>query len=218
MSVARPFWQTGFSISSGALRSPAELLAENESLKRRLSDIEMQVASSSVGAIIRENAELKAGLGRASSTPKLLAAVLMRPPLAPYDELVLDIGQDKGISSTTRVYASNNVLIGRVRESYAHTSKAVLFTSPGHTYPVFIGSSHIPASAIGQGGGQYRADVPHGASIGVGDIVTDPSLNDGVFGSVVSVETDPSNPFDTVFIVPPVNQYEIRWVYLDTRK
>ncbi len=220
MSIAHPFWQTGFSIESGALRSPAQLLAENEGLKRTLADMQTQIASSSIAAILQENTELKAQFGRASTTPRIVAAVLSRPPLASYDELILDIGQDRGVSSTTLVYAANNVLIGRVRESFAHTSKAILFTSPGQTYPVLIGSTHIPATAVGQGGGQYRAEVAHGASVHVADPVTDSSLSDGVFGTVASVATDPSNPFDTVFITPPVNIYQIRWAYIasTTRK
>lgn len=217
MSAAAPFWQTEFSISSGSLRSPAQLLAENESLKRRLAEIEAQVASSSIGALIQENLEFKAQLGRASSTPRLLSAVLARPPLAPYDELVIDVGQDKKVGTTTLVYAAGGVLIGRVRESYAHTSKVTLFTSPGQSYAVNIGPSHIPAMAIGQGGGQYLAQVPHGSAVQAGDFVSDSSLNDGDFGSVVHISTDQSNPFDSVLIAPPVNVYQLRWVYLSVR-
>ena len=217
MSVARPFWQTEFSIQSGALRSPAQLLSENEALKRRLSEIETSISSSSVETLILENAELKAQLGRATSTPRVLAAVLSRPPLSPYDELIIDVGKDKGASSTTLVYAPNNVLIGRVREAYSHTSKVMLFTSPGQTYSVSIGSAHAPITAIGEGGGQYRAEVPRGSSVQVGDVVLDPFMNDSAFGTVVSVKSDPANPFDSVFIAPSVSLYQIRWVYLDLR-
>ncbi|MDB5238682.1 MAG: Rod shape-determining protein MreC [Candidatus Parcubacteria bacterium] len=217
LSVARPFWQAEFSIRSGAVRPPAQILAENEELKRRLAELETRMASSSAGELIQENTELKAEFGRASTTPKLLAAVLARPPIAPYDELVIDVGKDKGAGSTTLVYAANNVIVGRVRESSAHASKVILFTSPGQTYPVLIGPTHIPATAVGQGGGQYRADVAHGAAVHEGDPVSDSSLSGGALGSVVYVSTDPSSPFDTVFIAPSVNPYQLRWVFLDVR-
>ncbi len=217
MTAAEPFWRAEFSLSSGAVRSPAELLAENEALKRQLADMQAAVASSSVGFLMQENAELKAEFGRASTTPRVLAAVLARPPLAPYDELILDVGADKGVSTTTLVYAPGGALIGRVREAFAHGAKAILLTSPGQTYPIMIGSAHIPATAMGLGGGQYRADVPHGAAIQIGDAASSPALNDSLFGAVVSVATDPSDPFDTVFIAPPANPYQLRWVYLGLR-
>jgi len=215
MSVARPFWRTEFSIQSGALESPGQLLSDNESLKRQLSDLELSIASTSVEATLEENDELKAMLGRASTTPAVLAAVLSRPPYMPYDELVIDRGSDDGIASNTLVYSPEMVLIGHLSALYSQTSAVTLFTSPGQKYNVLIGSSHIPAEADGRGGGQYQAEIPHGSAIEAGDIVEDQSLNDKEFGIVVTVRSDPSDPFDQVLFAPPVNIYQLRWVLLE---
>ena len=215
MSVARPFWRTEFSIQSGALGSPGQLLSENESLKRQLSDLQLSIASTSIEAILQENADLKAMLGRASTTPSVLAAVLSRPPFMPYDELIIDRGADDGIGSGTLVYSPEMVLIGRISALYSQTSAVTLFTSPGQKYNVLIGSSNVPAVAGGRGDGQYEAQVPHGSAIQAGDIVSDSSLNDLDFGVVVSVTADPSDPFDQVLFAPPINIYQLRWVLLD---
>lgn len=215
MAVARPFWRAEFSIQSGALESPSQLLSENESLKRQLSGLELSIASTSIEATLQENSELKAILGRASTTPVVLAAVLSRPPFMPYDELIIDRGSNDGIASNTLVYSPEMVLVGRVSAAYPQTSAVTLFTSSGQKYNVLLGPSHVPAVAVGRGGGQYQAQVPHGSAVQDGDIASDASLNGRAFGIVVSVTTDASDPFDQVLFAPPVNVYQLRWVLLD---
>jgi cell shape-determining protein MreC len=211
-SIARPFWRTQFSISSGSLQTPDQLLNENENLKRQLADD--QVRMQSVNALETENQELHAILGRASTTPYILAAVLKRPPYSPYDELIIDLGRNDGLSTTSLVFAPGNVLIGRVADVMSQTSKVMLLSSPGEQYQVLIGSAHTPATALGRGGGQYQAQISRDVKVSEGDFISDPSLNDKVFGIVTSVLSDPANPFSTVLFAPPVNIYELRWVLI----
>lgn len=215
-SLARPFWRVEFSVSSGALNSPEQLLSQNEDLKRQLADD--QVRLQSVNALQDQNDELVKILGRASTTPYILAAVLKRPPYSPYDELVIDIGKDHNVSTSSMVYAPGNVLIGRVADVMSQSSKVVLLSSPGEQYQVLIGSAHTPATAVGRGGGQYTAQVSRDAKVQEGDYVSDPSFNDRVFGIVTSVLSDPADPFATVLFAPPVNIYQLRWVLIQNQK
>lgn len=213
-AIARPFWREEFYARSGAFRSPAELLAENESLKRELADLRAGAASSSAALLQSENQDLLAAMGRSTTTPRhfVLGAVLAHPSFVPYDEFVIDVGSADGIASTSRVYTPEKILIGRILDLQGHSAKVALYSSPRETYPVSIGPSHVPATAVGQGGGQYRASVPHGSNIQIGDFVSDKALYDRPFGVVVSVITDPSDPFDTVLLAPPVNIYQTRFV------
>lgn len=215
LSIAKPFWRMEFSVESGSMKSSAQLLAENASLQRQLDELNLSMASSTQAALIQENVDLKDLMGRASTTSYILAAVLARPPFMPYDELVIDIGADASLSTTSLVYAPGNVLIGHVREVLSGSSIVSLYSSSGQTFDVMIGTTHIPAVAKGIGGGQYKADVPHGSAISIGDVVDDSALNDGPFGTVISIFTDPSSPFDTVLIAPPVDIYELRYVLVD---
>jgi len=219
-AIARPFWREEFAVTSGALRSPSELLAENESLKRQLSFMRTSYASSSVALIESENKDLLSMFGRASTTPKqyLLGAVLAHPAFLSYDELVIDVGEDDGVASTSLVYSGDRVLIGHVVELLSHSAKIILYSSPHESYGVSIGPNRVPATAVGLGGGQYKASVPHGSLVEVGDFVSDSALYDRPFGVVVSVMTDPSNPFDAVSFAPPVNIYQLRFVLVDTGK
>ena len=211
-SVARPFWRAEFSVASGSFVSTAALLAENESLKRQLTDQAVQTATAE--AVRSENGDLKALMDRASTTlpQRILAAVLIRPPVAPYDEFVIDVGADHHIASTSLVYAPGDVLIGRVADVLDQTSTVVLFSSPGQRYDVLVGPSHMPATAVGQGGGQYGAQLPQAAKVSRGDAVMAPTISSIPFGIVSAVIQDPAQPFETVLFAPPVNVYQLRWV------
>lgn len=212
-AVARPFWRVETALGLGALKSPAELLSENERLKRELAADAVRLKT--VRAVEAENAELKALLGRASTTPFVAAVVLKKPPLSPYDELVIDAGADHDFAVDDRVYAPGDVLIGRISEVLGQTSKVHLFSSPGSKYDVEIGALRAPAAAVGKGGGQYEAELPRDVKIQEGDFVIAPSLNDKPFGVVVSVSTDPTQPFEKVLFAPPVNLYRLHWVLVD---
>ncbi len=191
------------------------MLRENESLKQQLAEAQARLGS--IQSVETENSELKGLLGRASSTPYILGAVLKRPPLSPYDELVIDLGADHGLSTSSIVYAPGNVRIGRVSQVLGQTSKVTLFSSPGEKYEVQIGAAHTPATAVGRGGGQYQAQLSHDVKVVEGDFVTAPSLNDGTFGVVTGVASSAAEPFETVIFAPSVNIYQLRWVLVDVK-
>lgn len=213
-AIAKPFWRISLTAREGAFRSPAEILAENESLKMQITDMRASYASSTLVMIDSQYKDIISMLGRASTSPRqyILGAVLARPISMPYDELTIDIGQNDGVSSTSLVYSADKVLIGHVRQLLASSAKVRLYSSPGEAYSVLIGSKNVPANAIGRGGGQYRAEVPHGSGVAIGDTVSDLSLYGRAFGVVISIITDPSSPFDTVLFAPPVNIYQLRFV------
>ncbi|MES2216379.1 MAG: rod shape-determining protein MreC [Patescibacteria group bacterium] len=212
-SLTQPFWRMEFSISSGSLNSPASLLSQNEELKRQLAAVDVRLQSAQ--SLEAENAELKAALGRATSTPRILAAVLKRPPLAPYDELIIDIGKDYAVASGTAVYSPERIRIGTITDVLGQTSKVKLLSSPGEKYEVLIGANKEPATAVGRGGGHYEAKVPQESLISEGDVVINPSINEAPFGVVTAKVSDPAEPFTKVLFAPMVNIYKLRWVLVD---
>jgi cell shape-determining protein MreC len=237
MTVARPFWHMEFSAYSGSLDSPASLLAKNADLQNQL--IEANAKLSNIQAIQDDNDSLKSLLGRqtSSSTPSsvirsttkvvngkkvttttadFLAAVLSKPPLAPYDEFILDIGNDYGVKVGDQIYAPGKILVGEISDVVGNTSKAKLFSSPGQKYNVIIGSSSIPTVSIGRGSGQYEAFLPNNSQISNGDFVYSPSLDDLPFGVVSDVSSDPTQTFETIYFAPSVNIFQLRWVIVRT--
>ena len=212
-AVARPFWRVQFAVNSGVLKTEEILIMENETLKRTI--YEQNLNQATVRELELENLELKDLLGRASTTDGILAAVLVKPPLAPYDELVIDLGYDFIHSTTSRVYAPGHVLIGKISEISGQVSKVRLFTSPGQKVEVEIGPKHYPVTAIGRGGGQYEAQLPRSALVLEGDIANTSYLGDRFFAKVVSVIDDPASPFVKILLASPVNIYQLRWVMVE---
>ena len=150
-----------------------------------------------------------------------LAAVLKRPPISPYDELIIDIGQNNGVAVGNLVYAPGNVLIGSVSDTLGETSKVSLFSSAGMTYDVLVSDAavgkNIPAVAHGLGGGQFSVQVPRDVVSNTGDIVTVPSINNKTIGIVGGVAMDPAQPFETILFTSLANIYELHWVLVDTK-
>ncbi len=242
MSIARPYWRVRFALGNGSLSSFETIQVENDLLKQNLSEI--LTRSNVISDVVAENVELKSLLRRvntkyslatsssimsatssATSTeavllkpsPYTLAAVLKRPPLALYDEMIIDIGSDDDVNDGDLVYAPGNIILGRVVETLSQTSKILLFSSPGLTYDVLIGPGKVPAVSTGKGGGTMSAQVPKSFSIQVGDIVTVPSVDNQVIGRVSSVNVDSAQPFETVLFTSMSNIYEMRWVLVDAR-
>lgn len=244
-TIARPFWRIEFSVISGSLNSPEYLTNQNEELKRQLADAMIRLQTNQ--SVIDENATLKNLLKRpvssvnpaaASSTsisvatssdsiadlkpsPYTLAAVLKRPPIAAYDELIIDLGQDNGVTVGNLVYAPGNVLIGQVSDTLGQTSKVALLSSPGMTYDVLIrngdGGKSVSAVAHGLGGGQFSVQIPRDVVAKVGDIVTISSINNKTIGVVGAVVIDPAQPFGTILFTSLANVYELRWVFVDIK-
>ena len=217
----RPFWRLEFSVTAGSLKSPEALLMENENLVNKLAEDDIRM--STIKSIEIENAELKALLGRPASTTKIqnskvLAAVLQKPPLSSYGDIVIDVGRDFNIATGSAVYANGDILIGRVSDVLGQTSKVRLLSFPGEKYDILIGAHHEQATAIGRGGGQYSAELPRSANISEGDFVIAPSFNDKPFGIVSGIISDQVNPFETVIFAPPINIYSLRWVLIEKKK
>ncbi|MFA6553957.1 MAG: rod shape-determining protein MreC [Candidatus Paceibacterota bacterium] len=213
-SMVAPFWRAEFSIESGSLSSPSALLRENEALKQELSSVLARM--NVIEYIDFENSELRSQMSRGSSTtPHVSVVVLKRPPFSSYDELIIDAGLDRNISTTSTVYANGNIPIGRVFEVSGQTSKVILFSSPNQKQEVLIGPTHIPATAIGRGGGQYEVELPRGLQVNEGDFVILASSDTRPIGKVVSISSDSAEPFQKILFSPPINIYELRWVSVD---
>ncbi len=214
-SIAVPFWRAEFSLESGSLQSRESLLKENEALKREISDNSNRM--SMVEYVDFENSQLRSMLHGTTSRQYILSAVLKRPPFYFYDELIVDSGLDKDISTTSIAYIEGDIPIGRVIEVFGKSSKVLLFSSPGEKNEVFIGKSNILAQAIGIGGGQFEVELPRGLDISLGDFITLADFDSRPIGKIVSIDSSSSLPFQKVLFAPLFNIYELRWILIDNQ-
>lgn len=193
------------------VRSRADLIAENKKLRR---EIETLIARDKERVTLKkENAEMKELLGRRVKEPNgALAAVLSKPPVAPYDTLLIDSGDDDGVAIGDYVRAYGETVIGRVVAVSRSTARVKLFSSPGEKFEVIAGKANISAEAEGLGGGNFRIRLPRGVDVSEGDSVIIPLISQSAAGVVAVVRFTPNDSFQDVFFKSAVNLFELRWV------
>lgn len=169
-------------------------------------------------ALLRaENESLKRMLGRETVSPRVLAAVIARPPFSPYDTLMLDVGSAEGVFEGALVSAGGGVVIGRTSQVEEHTARAVLFSAPGEVHQALVmlsakGGSVVPVSLSGQGSGSFKAEVPSGTVVSVGDSVVLPSIGSLFTARIEALEESRGESFITLYLRMPVNAQELRFV------
>jgi rod shape-determining protein MreC len=214
-AVGRPIWSVKNYIVSQAVKiwssakNTEQLALQNEKLERELR--EARIAIETLETYKNENDFLKSILGRSDGENRLIAAILTKPNLSPYDTFVLDAGTDQGVRVNDLVM-SGDYIIGTVKEAHPDYSKAVISSAPGESLAVTIGDNNIQTEATGRGGGNFSAKLPKEIDVKIGDLIKLPGLNLKFFGSVGSVEQTQTGSFRTILFSLPVNINELKWV------
>jgi len=197
--------------------SKKSLSLENESLRSELKENNARV--SNYDSILMENTELKEILGRKSEKDNwILSAILAKPNQSPYDTLVIDIGEDKGLKSGDIVFAFGNIPIGRVDTVYKTSSKVVLFSNSGEKTRVVTSEKNIFLEIVGRGGGNFEMILPRDFTEEKGDEVFLPGINPYVLAKVESIISDRRDPFIKALLTSPANIQELRFVEVALQK
>ncbi len=218
--IASLAWKTEKSLTGwfadtiGLVRSKYSLERENQRLRGEI--ISNEVSLLLLAGAKRENDELKAILGRRPEGDIILASVLVRPPVSPYDTLVIDAGSNDGVEVGDLVFADGDVLVGEIAEVYRRQSKVALFSTPGKKINVSLGEAGVRTEAVGRGGGNFSASVPSDAEIKESDTVIFSDMKLHTLGVIEKITIDSAGSFSIVLWKIPVNINEIRFVEVKT--
>lgn len=218
------FWQ----MSAPLLRGADALARENRMFFSGFADTAALAERNAVlmsenAALANENqALLKKEADRdalADSVPEknnrgIVASVLSRPPVSPYDTLVLSRGERGGVAVGQEAFGAGGVPLGVVSSVVADFSRVTLFSAPNMSTQGWVGRSNIPLEILGEGGGALRASLARSAGVAVGDAVFAPGPGALPIGSVIRIDSDPSSPSMTLFIQPALNPFLVTWVEL----
>lgn len=216
--VARSFLSVALSVGDSLsstrayFSSKRSLLDENTRLRDALDLVSAE--SYSHDTLERENETLKSALGRNSERSLLLARVLASPGRAPFDTLIIDAGESLGVTPGTPVLVDGDFAIGEVTKVFSESSVVTLYSSSGNELPVTVGSSSLPTTAYGVGGGNFRIVLPRGIPIVEGDVIEIPSLSPLFAGVVDAVSKQGSGSLQEIYFKWPMNIQSIRFVYL----
>lgn len=209
-AAAAPVMRASSAVSGGThaffsrFGNAEALTLENEQLR------EEQAALAALNEALRQKLEAVEGL--APAAPEVIAGVLARPPVSPYDTLIISAGTEHGVSIGMAAYAPGGVPIGAVSEALAQFSRITLYSSPGIVVSGWVGS--VPIEIRGKGGGSYQAAASRTAGIRAGDIVYAMGPGKLLLGSVARIDSDPTLSSVTLHITGAANLFSLSWIGL----
>jgi cell shape-determining protein MreC len=219
-SIFRPFLIFGNNIGKKVsdtrylLFSKNSLLKENEILKIQINQSESRIAN--YNSILDENIKLKETLGRKKDSQNMIvSAILSKPNRSPYDVLIIDTGINQGILVNKKVFALGNIPIGRIAETYANSSKVILYSNPEEKTEVIVSGGDTFMQAIGRGGGNFEILLPKDFNLENGTEIVIPGIYPYLLGTVVKTLSDPRDSFGKVLIVSPVNVQNLKFVEIE---
>lgn len=213
-SISTPLWQSGGGITDGMYgffsgfgdtatlaRERTQLFEENQALKESNRALTAQVAD--VTRLVGSRTE---------SAHRILAGVLVHPPVTPYDTLIIDRGTGEGVAPESLVFGPGDTPIGTIESASAHHARVALYSAPGRTTDGWVGEKRVAIAIVGSGAGAFTATLPRESTVAVGDVVYVPGPGALPIGSVVRIDTNPSSPRATVHIAPYTNLFSLTWV------
>lgn len=213
-ALATPFWKLGSALTSvvgsgtSVFGDKAKLMQENEALKREQAALIAQLATVTARA---RDVERLVGV-RTEPAHGILAGVIARPPLSPYDVLIVDAGSDAGVTNGALVLGPAGTPLGTVIRASKDSSRIALFSESGRETAGWIGEAKLPIGLVGTGSGTFLAVVARDAGVVVGDAVYLPGPGAQSVGTVVEVTNDPSLPRSSIRIRPTINPFSVTWV------
>ncbi len=219
LTISRPLW-----IIRGVISNPLSnikdyfvskdsLIVENISLKEditnlRLKEIDYEVLS-------KEFEDLKNQLNRKENLSRIVSRVLSKPPISPYDTLIIDVGSSDGIFIGNRVYLSDNIVIGLVKNVTPHTSLVELFSNGDREQEVTLSRTGTSFVLKGLGGANLELEVPKDTDIVLGDIFLYPKFTPAVIGSVYYIDANSQSSFKKIYVRVSGNVFSAKYVFIE---
>ncbi len=193
--------------------SKKTLATENENLRSKLALFELQKIE--YDALAKENTLLKESFGRQSGRDLVLARILSKPPISPYDTLALDAGLSHGIALGSVVYTPAGGAVGVVGDISSTKSFVTLFSNAGTETELVSVRTGTHFTVRGEGGATLRVDVPKDTDIVWGDVFALPHIDPSIVGSVYHIDTESENAFKEVYIRFPGNIWNSTYVLVE---
>jgi cell shape-determining protein MreC len=179
-------------------RENAALVSENQALMKKADTL----------------AALLGDTGKRGSAEGILASVVVRPPVGPYDTLLVSVGESDGVSVGMEAFGAGGVPVGIVSSVFSDFSRVTLFSTPSMSTDGWVGRANVPVTITGTGAGTMQASIARSSLVAVGDTVSIPGPGMLPLGSVVRIDSNPLSPGVTLRIRPAVNPFSISWITL----
>lgn len=205
-TLSVPFLLAGNSATLGlrSLESAEAVRTERDALRQEAAALHIE--NESLRTALRDQGALLPSVG------SITAGVLARPPLTPYDVIVVDQGSDDGVRMGALAYGPGGTPVGTVVDAATQSARIALFSSSGTMTEGWIGETRIAVSIKGEGSGAFSAEVARESGVVEGDLVYAAAGGARPIGSVARIDTSASSPSSSLQIRPLVNPFMLIWV------
>jgi cell shape-determining protein MreC len=156
--------------------------------------------------------------GRTDPVNQITAEVLVRPPVSPYDAVILDKGSIDGVLVDARVYGPGGIPVGTVIRTTRTTSQVQLYSTSQVVTSGFLGDSKIPLTLYGTGAGTFTAEIQKEATSTVGERIFITSEGSSPIGTVAHINEDPSSPKKRFTVAPYINPFTLTLVSIKVQR
>ena len=222
-TIGRPIWLAKNAVVGffhnivDDVRSKSALHQENTALVSENATLVSQMADYQI--VKNENIALKELMGRVSKSHSfVLANILAKPDLSPYDTIIIDAGASLGVVAGHTVYGNGSFPIGEVTTVYTDTSLVTLYSNPGKVTRAMLDSSNNSIELTGRGGGNFEMKIPQESIANHGQFVVLPNshtVTPEIIAIVEEATANPSDPYQTVLLRSPVNVQDLKWVEVE---
>lgn len=204
--LSTPFLHAGnaATLSLQSLESADEVRRERDALRQEAQALHLE--NESLRAALRDQGALLPSVG------SINAGVLARPPLTPYDVVIVDRGSDDGVRIGALAYGPGGTPVGTVVDAATKSARIALFSSPGTMTEGWIGETRIAVSIKGEGSGAFFAEVARESGVAEGDLVYAAAGGARPIGAIARIDASASSPSSLLRIRPLVNPFSLVWV------
>jgi cell shape-determining protein MreC len=218
IAIASPFWSVGTMLSGAVdfstkgFKNSAIVANERDNLVTENSTLQEQ--NRTLTARVQDLQNLLGSRTEGSSA--ILASVLARPPVAPYDVLIVDQGTASRVSLGATAFGPGGTPIGTVASVTKNTARITLYSNPGLETAAWAGEARVPITLRGTGSGGFEATLPKTAGVTVGQGIYVASTGAVPVGTVARVNSDPSSPNVVLQIHPYLNPFSLTWITISS--
>lgn len=184
-------------------------------LEARLKDTEEELARVKYQGLlytleVEKNAALIDSFGVPENNVVARGRVFAQPPQTHYDTLLVAIEEGASVSVGDHTYVSG-ILVGEVVERAHSTVRVALFSSPGNTFDVRLGSPSAITIIRGLGAGAFTFEVSKEVEVTAGEPVL-LAQSEALVAVVQSVVNEDERTTFTVYASSPVATADMRVV------
>ena len=201
-ALASPFWYAGSLATEqiGSFEDAQNLFRENQTLKEETLRLQNE------NLLLKEQLK-ELGLYEREVSP---AGVLARPPLAPYDVLIVSLSAPSYVSAL--VYGPGGVPIGAIDAISGTEAHVGLYSASGRMTEGWLGEERLPVRVMGEGSGSFSITLPQETPVSLGDEVFLPGPGALMIGTVARINTHQASTEKTLSVRPLVNPFSISFV------